>query len=57
MCIHAAVKLMDLIMIGIEAAVALGAFGGKHELGMEVLEAVSAYDRETTKAFLADGKC
>ena len=44
-------------MIGIEAAVVLGAFGGKHELGMEVLEAVSAYDRETTKAFLADGKC
>ncbi len=44
-------------MIGIEAAVVLGAFGGKHELGMEVLEAVSAYDRETTKVFLADGKC
>lgn len=44
-------------MIGIEAAVVLGAFGGKHELGMEVLEAVSSYDRETTKAFLKDGKC
>ena len=44
-------------MIGIEAAVALGAFGGKHELGMEVLEAVSSHDREMTKAFLNDGKC
>ena len=44
-------------MIGIEAAVALGAFGGKHELGMEVLEAVSSHDREITKAFLNDGKC
>ncbi len=44
-------------MIGIGAAVALGAFGGKHELGMEVLEAVSAHDRETTKAFLDEGKC
>ena len=44
-------------MIGIEAAVVLGAFGGKHELGMEVLEAVSSYDRETTKAFLSEGKC
>ena len=44
-------------MIGIGAAVALGAFGGKHELGMEVLEAVSAHDRETTKAFLDAGKC
>ena len=44
-------------MIGIEAAVVLGAFGGKHELGMEVLEAVSSSDREMTKAFLKDGKC
>lgn len=44
-------------MIGIGAAVALGAFGGKHELGMEVLEAVSAHDREMTKAFLDAGKC
>ena len=44
-------------MIGIEAAVVLGAFGGKHELGMEVLEAVSSNDREMTRAFLNDGKC
>ncbi len=44
-------------MIGIEAAVVLGALGGKHELGMEVLEAVSSYDREITKAFLEEGKC
>ena len=44
-------------MIGIEAAVVLGAFGGKHELGMEVLEAVSSYDREMTKAFLNNGGC
>ena len=44
-------------MIGIEAAVVLGAFGGKHELGMEVLEAVSSSDREMTRAFLNDGKC
>ena len=44
-------------MIGIEAAVVLGAFGGKHELGMEVLEAVSSNDREMTRAFLKDGKC
>jgi L-cysteine desulfidase len=44
-------------MIGIEAAVVLGAFGGKHELGMEVLEAVSSHDREMTRTFLNDGKC
>jgi len=44
-------------MIGIEAAVVLGAFGGKHQLGMEVLEAVSSDDREMTKKFLSEGNC
>ena len=44
-------------MIGIEAAVVLGALGGKHQLGMEVLEAVSADDREMTKRFLSEGNC
>lgn len=44
-------------MIGIEAAVVLGAFGGKYQLGMEVLEAVSDDDRLVTKQFLSDGNC
>jgi L-cysteine desulfidase len=44
-------------MIGIEAAVSLGAFGGKAALGMEVLEAVSAEDRRKTQQFLKDGCC
>ncbi|MBE6594058.1 MAG: serine dehydratase subunit alpha family protein [Ruminococcaceae bacterium] len=44
-------------MIGIEAAVALGAFGGKAALGMEVLEAVSAQDRRDTQKFLSSGAC
>ena len=44
-------------MIGIEAAVVLGAFGGKYQLGMEVLEAVSDDDRLVTKQFLNDGNC
>lgn len=44
-------------MIGIEAAVVLGAFGGKHQLGMEVLEAVSSDDRLVTNQFLSDGNC
>ena len=44
-------------MIGIEAAVVLGAFGGKHQLGMEVLEAVSSDDRRVTQMFLNDGNC
>ena len=44
-------------MVGIEAAVALGAFGGKAALGMEVLEAVSAEDRHNTQKFLSDGAC
>ena len=44
-------------MIGIEAAVVLGAFGGKHQLGMEVLEAVSHDDRFVTEKFLNDGNC
>ena len=44
-------------MVGIEAAVALGAFGGKAALGMEVLEAVSAEDRRNAQKFLSDGAC
>ena len=44
-------------MIGIEASVALGAFGGKAELGMEVLEAVSSSDRLAVKSFLEEGRC
>jgi L-cysteine desulfidase len=44
-------------MIGIEAAVALGAFGGNAELGMEVLEAVTANDRKKVSDFITDGKC
>ena len=44
-------------MIGIEPAVALGAFGGDDSLGMEVLEAVRAQDRTAVSAFLAAGGC
>ena len=44
-------------MVGIEAAVALGAFGGKAELGMEVLEAVSDSDRRRVSAFLEREAC
>ncbi len=44
-------------MVGIEAAVALGAFGGKAELGMEVLEAVSTPDRRRVGDFLERGGC
>ena len=44
-------------MVGIEAAVALGAFGGKAELGMEVLEAVSGDDRARVSAFLGAEGC
>ena len=44
-------------MIGIEAAVALGAFGGKSALGMEVLEAVSTLDRRNTQEFLKSDGC
>ena len=44
-------------MVGIEAAVALGAFGGDPERGMEVLEAVSSQALEQTKVFLKDRRC
>ena len=44
-------------MIGIEAAVALGAFGGNAELGMEVLEAVGPADRRRVREFIEKGAC
>ena len=44
-------------MIGIEAAVALGAFGGNAELGMEVLEAVGPADRRRVREFIGKGAC
>lgn len=44
-------------MIGIEAAVALGAFGGNAELGMEVLEAVGPADRRRVREFIGNGAC
>ena len=44
-------------MIGIEAAVALGAFGGNAELGMEVLEAVGPADRRRVREFIRNGAC
>ena len=42
-------------MIGIEAAVALGAFGGKYSLGMEVLEAVGNPDRIKARELIESG--
>lgn len=44
-------------MVGIEAAVALGAFGGNLDRGMEVLEAVSSKALEQTTAFLQEHRC
>lgn len=44
-------------MVGIEPAVALGAFGGDDSLGMEVLEAVREKDRQEVTAFLEAGGC
>ena len=44
-------------MIGVEAAVALGAFGGDTQRGMEVLEEVSAHALERATAFLREGRC
>ena len=44
-------------MIGIEAAVSLGAFGGNAELGMEVLEAVGPADRRRVREFIESGAC
>ena len=44
-------------MIGVEAACALGAFGGNASRVMEVLEEVSDENRIMTKEFLTKGKC
>ena len=44
-------------MVGIEAAVSLGAFGGKASQKMEVLESVTDNDREKVRLFLKDGNC
>ncbi|MBE5806902.1 MAG: serine dehydratase subunit alpha family protein [Clostridiales bacterium] len=44
-------------LVGIEAAVALGAFGGDLERGMEVLETVTEQDRARAKRFIAEGGC
>ena len=44
-------------MIGIEAAVVLGAFGGDYTRGMEVLDSVVPRAISKTEAFLKDEKC
>lgn len=44
-------------LVGIEAAVVLGAFGGICKLGMEVLEAVTPEALERTKEFLSKDGC
>lgn len=44
-------------LVGIEAAVALGAFGGSCKLGMEALEAVTPQALEKTKEFLSKDGC
>lgn len=44
-------------LVGIEAAVALGAFGGDCERGMEVLEAVTPQTLVTATDFLRTGGC
>ncbi len=44
-------------MVGIEAAVSLGAFGGRASQEMEVLESVTDDDREKVRLFLKSGKC
>lgn len=44
-------------MVGIEAAVTLGAFGGDLDRGMEVLEAVSSKALEQATAFLNAHRC
>ena len=44
-------------MIGIEAAVTLGAFGGDADKGMEVLESVTPEHRERVQAFLRGQGC
>ncbi|MCF0115475.1 MAG: serine dehydratase subunit alpha family protein, partial [Erysipelotrichaceae bacterium] len=44
-------------MIGIEAAVCLGAFGGDANRKMEVLESVTGIARQRTMEFIEQGKC
>ena len=44
-------------MHGIEAAAALGAFGGDAAREMEVLEAVSEEDIRQAEAFVREGRC
>ncbi len=44
-------------MIGVEAACALGAFGGNASRVMEVLEEVTEENLSATKEFLSQGKC
>lgn len=44
-------------MVGIEAAVTLGAFGGDAALQMEVLSAVTERDIQDSSAFIESGNC
>lgn len=44
-------------MVGIEAAVALGAFGGNAGLGMEVLEGVTPQSRTLASQLIGNGAC
>ena len=44
-------------MVGIEAAVTLGALGGDADSGMEVLESVGQQDIADTDAFIRAGRC
>lgn len=44
-------------MVGIEPAVVLGALGGDHTRGMEVLESVTPKIREKAKSFMQNGGC
>ena len=44
-------------MVGIEAAVTLGAFGGDVKREMEVLSAVTEADIADARAFIHDGRC
>jgi len=44
-------------MIGIEAAVVLGAFGGDYTRGMEVLEAITPLIRKQSETFLKNHGC
>lgn len=44
-------------MVGIEAAVTLGALGGDVERNMEVLEAVTSQVRQQTQLFLYEDRC